>query len=63
MKETTLVEYGVEVAADLMVTPPDAEHLDLEPGHPGMTDPAYVAAVTSSSSSVVAIASSGCHPR
>jgi len=42
MKETTLVEYGVEIAADLMVTPPDADHLELEPGHPGIGDLDYV---------------------
>jgi phenylalanine-4-hydroxylase len=42
MKETTLIEYGVEINADLMVVPPDAEQLDLEPGHPGLPDPDYV---------------------
>jgi phenylalanine-4-hydroxylase len=43
MKQTTIVEYGVEIAADLMIAPPDAEHLELEPGHPGLGDTAYVA--------------------
>jgi len=42
MKPTTIVEYGVEIAADQMMAPPDVEHLALEPGHPGLGDPAYV---------------------
>lgn len=42
MKQPTVVEYGVEIAADLMIAPPDAEHLVLEPGHPGLGDPQYV---------------------
>ena len=43
MKErSTIVEYGVEIAADLMITPPDATTLELEPGHPGLGDEAYV---------------------
>jgi phenylalanine-4-hydroxylase len=42
MKQTTIVEYGVEVAADLMIAPPDAEQLELEPGHPGLGDADYV---------------------
>ena len=29
MKPTTIVEYGVEIAADQMIAPPDAEHLEL----------------------------------
>ncbi len=44
MKETTpLVEYGVEIDPNLMVEPPDAAELELEPGHPGLGDAAYVA--------------------
>jgi phenylalanine-4-hydroxylase len=42
MKPTTIVEYGVEIAADQMIAPPDVEHLELEPGHPGLADAAYV---------------------
>ena len=41
MKET-IVEYGVEIAAELMIAPPDPDTLELEPGHPGLGDPAYV---------------------
>ena len=32
MKPPTIVEYGVEIPADLMIAPPDAEQLELEPG-------------------------------
>ncbi|HZT80917.1 MAG TPA: hypothetical protein VFA26_11865 [Gemmataceae bacterium] len=39
---TTLVEYGVPIDASLMVTPPDATELELEPGHPGLGDEDYV---------------------
>lgn len=43
MKETnTLIEYGVAIDADVMVTPPDATELELEPGHPGLGDAAYI---------------------
>lgn len=43
MKETnTLVEYGVAIDANQMVEPPDAAELELEPGHPGQGDAAYV---------------------
>ena len=42
MKQNTIVEYGVEIAADLMIAPPDAERLELEPGHPGLGDAHYV---------------------
>ncbi len=41
MKDT-IVEYGVEIPADLMIAPPDPDTLDLEPGHPGLGDAAYV---------------------
>ncbi|HTV01699.1 MAG TPA: hypothetical protein VMF13_14225 [Luteitalea sp.] len=42
MKET-IVEYGVEIPADAMIAPPDPSTLELEPGHPGLGDEAYVA--------------------
>jgi hypothetical protein len=43
MKATpTIVEYGVEIASDAMISPPDAETLELEAGHPGLGDEAYV---------------------
>jgi phenylalanine-4-hydroxylase len=43
MKETTLVEYGVPIDPQLMVTPPDTTELELEPGHPGEHDAEYIA--------------------
>src|SRR6476659_679339 len=43
MKETTLVEYGVPIDPQLMVTPPDTTELELEPGHPGEHDVEYIA--------------------
>jgi len=41
MKDT-LIEYGVAIDAQTMVTPPDVTELELEPGHPGLRDEAYV---------------------
>jgi phenylalanine-4-hydroxylase len=38
----TLVEYGVPIDPQLMVTPPDATELELEPGHPGLGDAEYI---------------------
>jgi phenylalanine-4-hydroxylase len=38
-----LIEYGVPIDAQMMVTPPDAAELELEPGHPGLGDPKYIA--------------------
>ena len=38
----TLVEYGVPIDPQLMVTPPDATELELEPGHPGLGDAGYI---------------------
>src|SRR5947207_6289911 len=38
----TLVEYGVPIDPQLMVTPPDATELELEPGHPGLGDEEYI---------------------
>ncbi len=37
-----LVEYGVPIDPRTMVAPPDASELELEPGHPGLGDEAYV---------------------
>jgi phenylalanine-4-hydroxylase len=43
MKETTpIVEYGVPIDPTIMVEPPDVAELELEPGHPGLGDEAYV---------------------
>jgi len=43
MKETTpIIEYGVPIDAQVMVEPPDVTELELEPGHPGLGDAAYV---------------------
>jgi len=39
---STLIEYGSPIDAQAMVTPPDATELELEPGHPGLGDEAYV---------------------
>jgi phenylalanine-4-hydroxylase len=41
-KAATLVEYGVPIDPQLMVTPPDATELELEPGHPGEKDAGYI---------------------
>jgi len=37
-----LVEYGVPIDPEIMVTPPEATELELEAGHPGLGDAAYV---------------------
>jgi phenylalanine-4-hydroxylase len=37
-----LVEYGCPIDAQQMVAPPDVTELELEPGHPGLGDEAYV---------------------
>jgi phenylalanine-4-hydroxylase len=43
MKETTpIIEYGVPIDVQTMVEPPDATELELERGHPGLGDGAYV---------------------
>jgi phenylalanine-4-hydroxylase len=39
---TKLVEYGAEIDAQLMVTPPDTTELELEPNHPGEHDQQYI---------------------
>jgi phenylalanine-4-hydroxylase len=43
MKEKTIVEYGVPIDAKTMIEPPDVAELELEPGHPGLGDVAYIA--------------------
>jgi phenylalanine-4-hydroxylase len=44
MNETSpLIQYGVAIDPQAMVAPPDAEALELEPGHPGLGDAGYVA--------------------
>ncbi len=43
MNETTpIIEYGVPIDPKVMIEPPDAAELQLEPGHPGLGDAAYV---------------------
>lgn len=37
-----IIEYGVPINPQTMVTPPDAAELELEPGHPGLGDVGYV---------------------
>lgn len=41
-KPSPLVEYGVAIDPQIMVTPPDATELELEPGHPGLGDLGYI---------------------
>jgi phenylalanine-4-hydroxylase len=41
-KAAVLVEYGVPIDPQTMVTPPDATELELEPGHPGLGDEGYI---------------------
>jgi phenylalanine-4-hydroxylase len=41
-KPATLVEYGVPIDPEVMVTPPDVTELELEPGHPGLGDEEYI---------------------
>jgi phenylalanine-4-hydroxylase len=41
-KAAMLVEYGVPIDPQVMVTPPEATELELEPGHPGLGDEGYV---------------------
>jgi phenylalanine-4-hydroxylase len=41
-KAATLVEYGVPIDPEIMVTPPDVTKLELEPGHPGLGDEGYI---------------------
>jgi phenylalanine-4-hydroxylase len=37
-----LVEYGVPIDPQVMVAPPEATELELEPGHPGLGDEFYI---------------------
>jgi phenylalanine-4-hydroxylase len=41
-KTAVLVEYGVPIDPQTMVRPPDVAELELEPGHPGLGDEAYI---------------------
>ena len=41
-KVTPLTEYGAPIDPQLMVTPPEATELELEPGHPGLGDEGYI---------------------
>jgi phenylalanine-4-hydroxylase len=41
-KAAMLVEYGVPIDPQMMVEPPDATELELEPGHPGLGDEGYI---------------------
>ncbi len=41
-KADSLVEYGVPINPEIMVAPPDVTELELEPGHPGLGDEAYI---------------------
>jgi phenylalanine-4-hydroxylase len=44
MNDTShLIQYGVAIDPQAMMTPLDAETLDLEPGHPGQGDDGYIA--------------------
>ncbi len=43
MRDTTpIIEYGVPIDSKIMIEPPDVAELELEPGHPGLGDTAYV---------------------
>ena len=42
MKNATLIEYGTPIDPQTMVTPPEVTELELEPGHPGRGDKAYI---------------------
>jgi phenylalanine-4-hydroxylase len=41
-KPATLIEYGAPIDPNMMVTPPDATELELEPNHPGINDQEYI---------------------
>ena len=43
MKDETLIQYGVAIDPQHMVTPPDITELELDPLTPGLDDPEYVA--------------------
>jgi phenylalanine-4-hydroxylase len=42
MEKATLIEYGAPIDPESMVTPQDVTELELEPGHPGQGDEAYI---------------------
>jgi phenylalanine-4-hydroxylase len=42
MKTERLVEYGMPIDSQTMVTPPDVTELELEAGHPGLGDDEYI---------------------
>lgn len=42
-EKTQIVEYGQPIDPRIMIEPPDAAELELEVGHPGLGDAAYVA--------------------
>jgi phenylalanine-4-hydroxylase len=41
-KTTPLVEYGTPIDPRVLIEPPDTVELELEPGHPGLGDEAYL---------------------
>jgi phenylalanine-4-hydroxylase len=41
-KAARLVEYGVPIDPEMMVSPPEATELELEPGHPGLGYEGYI---------------------
>ena len=55
----TIVEYGVPIDPSAMIEPPDAAELELEPGHPGLGDAAYVGGARSCSRCAGATGSNG----
>src|SRR5262245_62979704 len=42
-KVPPLTEYGAPVDPNMMVAPPEATEVELEPGHPGLGDAEYLA--------------------
>src|SRR6266566_1726075 len=42
MEKAPLTEYGAPIDPEAMVAPPDVTELELEPGHPGITDQGYI---------------------
>src|SRR4029077_19259193 len=42
MKAEQLVEYGMPIDSQAMVTPADVTELELEAGHPGLGDEGYI---------------------
>ena len=54
-----LIEYGVPIDPQTMVTPQEATELELEPGHPGEGDAGYIQRAKELLASCVAKSSSG----